>query len=378
MVVGTMRTDVIKLNAADPDLSKIREAAEVVDAGGLVAFPTETVYGIAARVRSDTLAMLDSLKGRNRSKPYTLHIGQKDEVGRYVPSIGLRAERLVENAWPGPLTVVFELDANDIDRQKTTLAREVFEGLYRDNSIGIRCPDSGIAAALLRHTSNPVVAPSANMAGQPPGVNADAVLSAFSGRVDLVIDGGECKYGMSSTVAKIGKDGLEILRAGVYTDAEVETMSEVTFLIVCTGNTCRSPMAEGIFRKYLAEKLGCEVDHLGRKGYKVSSAGVLDMADHSASSEAVAACAAKGVDIRAHRSQTLTPRLVEESSRVFAMERMHQAKVAALSPGAAARCVLLAGDSEIADPIGQRQAVYNACADLIEESVRKRISELVI
>ena len=76
MVVGTMRTDVIKLNAADPDLSKIREAAEVVDAGGLVAFPTETVYGIAARVRSDTLAMLDSLKGRDRSKPYSLLIGQ--------------------------------------------------------------------------------------------------------------------------------------------------------------------------------------------------------------------------------------------------------------------------------------------------------------
>lgn len=137
-------------------------------------------------------------------------------------------------------------------------------------------------------------------------------------------------------------------------------------------------MAEGIFRKYLAEKLGCEVDCLGRKGYKVSSAGVLDMAGFSASSEAVAACAAKGVDIRAHRSRTLSRRLIEESSRVFAMERMHQAKVAALSPGAAAKCVLLAGDSEIPDPIGQQQAVYNACADLIEEAVRKRISELVI
>lgn len=378
MVVGTMRTDVMKLDAADLDLSKIREAAEVVDAGGLVAFPTETVYGIAARVRSHTLAMLDSLKGRDRSKPYTLHIGQKDEVGRYVPSIGLRAERLVENAWPGPLTVVFELDAKGIDRQERTLAREVFKGLYRGNSIGIRCPENAIAAAVLRHTNNPVVAPSANMAGQPPAVNADGVLSAFSGMIDLVIDGGQCRYGTSSTVAKIGKDGPEILRAGVYTDAEVETMSQVTFLIVCTGNTCRSPMAEGIFRKYLAEKLGCEVDQLGEKGYKVSSAGVLNMACLSASSEAVAACAAKGVDIKAHRSQTLTRRLVEESSRVFAMERMHQGKVAALSPGAAARCVLLAGDSEIPDPIGQRQAVYNACADLIEEAVRKRISELVI
>ncbi len=378
MVVGTMGTDIIKLDAADLDLSKIRRAAEVVDAGGLVAFPTETVYGIAARVRSDSLARLDSVKGRDPSKPYTLHIGEKVEVGRYVPSIGLRAERLVENAWPGPLTVVFELDSKDMDRQERTLAREVFEGLYRDNSIGIRCPDNAIAAALLGHTSNPVVAPSANMAGQSAAVDAGAVLSAFSGEIDLVLDGGRCKYGMSSTVAKIGKHGLEILRAGVYADAEVEIMSQVTFLILCTGNSCRSPMAEGIFRKYLAEKLGCEVDCLGRKGYKVSSAGVLDMAGLSASSEAVAACAAKGVDIRAHRSQTLTRRLVEESSRVFAMERMHQARVAALSPGAAAKCVLLAGDSEIPDPIGQQQAVYNGCADLIEEAVRKRISELVI
>ncbi|MCK4294664.1 MAG: threonylcarbamoyl-AMP synthase [Planctomycetes bacterium] len=373
-----METKVTKLDAANIDLQHIKKAAELVDSGRLVAFPTETVYGIACRVGAESLSELTNLKDRDPAKPYTLHIGQKEEVGRYVPRLGLRAKKLVEKAWPGPLTIVFELDPKDIDRQKGTLKQEIFQGLYRDTSIGIRCPDNSIAAALLQQTRNPVVAPSANLAGQSPAVDADQVLAAFSGRIDLVLDAGPCKYGKSSTVVKIGKRGLDILRGGVYSEAEVEAMSEIKLLLVCTGNTCRSPMGEGIFRKYLAEKLGCEVDRVGEMGYKVSSAGVLDMTGRPASNEAVAACAAKGVDIRSHRSQTLSGRLIEESDYIFVMERVHQARVVALSPDAVSRCVLLAENDDIADPIGQRQAVYNKCAELIEEGVRKRIGELVI
>ena len=215
------------------------------------------------------------------------------------------------------------------------------------------------------------------MGGQAPGVDAQEVLAALGGKIDLVLDGGPCKYGKSSTVAKTGKQGVEILRGGVYSEAEVRAFSQVNFLCVCTGNTCRSPMAEGFFRKYLAEKLQCEVDHLGRMGYKVASSGLLNMAGSSASSESVAACSARGVDISSHRSQPLSLGLIEESDRIFAMERMHQARVVALSPEAAGKCVLLAED-DISDPVGQEQAVYDRCADLIEDAVRKRIGEFLL
>jgi tRNA threonylcarbamoyl adenosine modification protein (Sua5/YciO/YrdC/YwlC family) len=376
--MSQMKTKVVKLDTHKANISKIKEAAALVDAGGLAAFPTETVYGIACRVKYESLAKLDKLKGRDPDKHYTLHIGQKSDARKYVPTVRLRAQQLINKAWPGPLTIIFELDDRDIDRQQTNLNNEVFESLYKDNSIGIRCPANPIASILLRLTHNPVVAPSANITGRTPAGDAEQVLAQFSGQIELLLDAGPCKYKESSTVVKIGKKSLEILRPGVYSQVELETMSEVKFLFVCTGNTCRSPMAVGIFRKYLAKKLQCEVDHLYKMGYKVSSAGIMDTGGWPASTEAIAACAAKGIDIKAHKSRTLSRKLVEENDFIFAMGRMHSERITALSPEAASKCALLAENEEIADPIGQPESIYNNCAELIEEAVKRRIGGLVI
>lgn len=376
--MAPMQTKIVKLDATNVDLAKIKEAASLVDDGGLVAFPTETVYGIACRVKTDSLARLNNIKGRDPTKYYSLHIGQKNDVRKYVPTIGLRAEKLIRNAWPGPLTIVFELDHTDIDKQKKNLEREFFKSLYKNNSIGIRCPDNPIATILLQSTYNPVVAPSANTAGQSPAVDADQALAQLSGQIELLLDAGPCKYKNTSTVVKIGKMGIEILRPGVYSQAQLDAMSAVKFLFVCTGNTCRSPMAEGIFRKYLAEKLKCDVDQLNKIGYKICSAGIMDAAGAPASAEAIAACAARGIDLVAHRNQGLSKELIEESDLIFAMERMHQQKIIGLSPEAANKCFLLAGDTGIPDPIGHSQEFFNSCADMIEAAVKKKISELVI
>lgn len=373
-----METKIVKLDADKADRAKMKEAAAMVDAGALAAFPTETVYGIACRARSDSLTKLNRLKGRGPGKPYTLHISQKSDIRKYVPTIGLKAQKLITKAWPGPLTIVFKLGDRDISKQRDNLDAEAFKSLYRDGSIGIRCPDNPIASMLLAETQSPVVAPSANVTGQEAAVAADQVLEQFSGRIELLLDGGACKYKKNSTVAKVGKRGLEILRPGAYPPAELEALATIQFLFVCTGNTCRSPMAEGIFRKYLAEKVQCNVDELERMGYKVVSAGVLDMAGAAASTGAIEACAAKQVDIRAHKSRKLSRQLIEESDFVFAMEQGHRETVGALSPEATNKCLLLAQEHEVPDPIGQPQELFNSCANMIEEAVKKRIDELVI
>jgi L-threonylcarbamoyladenylate synthase len=373
-----MQTKMIKFDSTSIDSSKIKEAASLVDDGGLVAFPTETVYGIACRARTDSLSKLNVIKGRDPAKHYTLHISQKNEVNKYVPSIGLRAKKLIKKAWPGPLTLVFELDDNNINKQKKILDKEHFRNLYKNNSIGIRCPENPIAAMLLQETSNPVIAPSANLANQPPAVDAKEVLAQLSGKIELLMDAGTCKYKKSSDVVKIGKMGLQILRLGIHSKAQLDAMSVVKFLFVCTGNTCRSPMAEGIFKKYLAEKLQCKVDQLEQAGYKISSGGIMNTSGFPASAGALAACAVKGIDLSAHRNKGLTKELIEESDVIFAMEHIHKDNIIALNHQAADKCFLLAKDKEISDPIGHPQEIFNKCADMIEAAVKERISEFVI
>ncbi|MHC4155785.1 MAG: L-threonylcarbamoyladenylate synthase [Planctomycetota bacterium] len=373
-----METRVIRVGLGISDAEAIRDAAVVVDGGGLVAFPTETVYGIACRAKAESIARLDELKGGRADKAYTLHISDKGEVGRYVPRVGLRVRKLVERAWPGPLTMVFELDAQDAGKQRERLEKEVYESLYRDGSIGIRCPDNAIASSLLREAAGPVVAPSANLSGEAPAVDAAGVLAQLSGRIDVLLDGGPCRYKRSSTVVRVSKGSLQILRSGVYAPEELQAVSQVTFLFVCTGNTCRSPMAQGMFGKYLSEKLGCKVDDLAKMGYKVGSAGTIDVGGFPASPEAARACAAKGVDIRAHGSRVLSEQLIKESDVIFAMCGMHRDRVVALDSDAGEKCVLLSSGGDIPDPIGQPQEVYERCADLIEQAVKKRIGELVV
>lgn len=373
-----MQTKIIKIDSDKPDVEKIKEAARLLDSGGLVAFPTETVYGIGCRAQADSLARLDEVKQRIGEKHYTLHIGRKEDVRKYVSGISARAEKLIRKGWPGPISIVFELTRQEIEKVQGILEREVFAYMYKDNSIGIRCPDNSAAAMLIQNTVWPIVAPSANITGREPTTQAQEVLDQFDGQIDLLLDGGPCKYRKGSTVVKIGKNELQILRPGVVSKDELQSLSTINILFVCTGNICRSPIAKGLFQKYLAKNLECKVDRLEEMGYKVDSAGAMAIPGLKASSESVAFCAERGVDISTHRSRPLTGDLLLDCDYVYVMCQAHRQHVVSLRPEAAKQSWLLAEDQEIPDPIGGGEQAYKRSGALIEEAVKKRVAEFLL
>jgi tRNA threonylcarbamoyl adenosine modification protein (Sua5/YciO/YrdC/YwlC family) len=375
-----MKTRIIKINDIAQQQDIIQEAAKIVENGGLVAFPTETVYGIACRVSPDSFDKLDDAKGRTPDKRYTLHIATTDQLKTYIPKLNLRTQKLTEKAWPGPVTIVFDLDENQLKEQAQTLDTAVFKVLYKGGTLGVRCPDNAISYELLSRISVPVVAPSANLTGNTPATNSREVIEQLDGKIDMILDGGEsmgCKYNQSSTVIRVNGSKIEILREGVVDSKQIDAMSSIQICFVCTGNTCRSPMAEVFCKKYLTEKLNCDIDELPAFGYKVCSAAMMNAYGNSASPEVIEICRKKGIDATSHKSQTLEAGLVRDSDFLYVMTAMHRKHLLQIWPSAVNKCCLLDANGDVTDPIGAGQRIYNACAKQINDAVERRLCEIM-
>lgn len=355
-------------------IEAIRGAAAALADGGLVAFPTETVYGVAAVATPEALAKLDALKGDRARKPFTVHIGDPARAADYASDPSPLARRLMTKGWPGPLTLVLDAraDANSALGKLDARARSA---IVHDGTVGLRCPDHHVAAMLLESVSMPVVATSANRAGQRPPRDANDVAAALSGAVDVILDGGPSTYAKPSTVVRVRADDYELLREGVYDARTIRRLATYNMLFVCTGNTCRSPMAEGLARKWIADRFGCAPDDIEAHGYSVGSAGAFASDGAPASPHAVTALLERGVDIAGHQSRALQREQVTRADVIYGLTQDHVDAVDRLVAAAGGKTQRLDPERDIPDPIGHDLDVYREAADAIEKALVRRLQE---
>ncbi len=345
--------------ARDLDPALLEEPARILRGGGVVAFPTETVYGlgVVASLPSAVLRLTE-LKRRPDGKPYSYHLSHVSQVKEVAGNLPFQAQKLIDRYFPGPLTLVVPAGKDS-----------------GQEYVGLRVPANDIARKLIELVGSPLLVPSANPSGAPPAISAQEVLHYFGDEIDAVVDGGTCCLKQASTVVKVTEAGYQVLREGIITRDMVHQLLEGRrFLFVCTGNTCRSPMAAEIFQRRLAERLGKSPEDLGELGYRIESAGTFAARGNRASEYAVEVLREQGGDLSRHLSQPVTVELLTNADRVLALGHSNYKAVELLReevPIVKRPHLEMLSEAGIADPVGGELHEYRECAREIEKAIER-------
>jgi L-threonylcarbamoyladenylate synthase len=343
----------------------------LLSAGKLVVLPTETVYGIAGILtNSSTREAMIRLRKSPEAKPLTIHIARREDALQYVGEMNELGRRMMRKLWPGPVGLMFDVPE---ERRKEVAARlGVAESdIYDGGAIALRCPDHPVFFDVVSQVREPVVLTAASGLH----LRGEEIGPEISEKVEAIYDAGDTRFSKPSTIVRLRGNRHEIVRAGVYDERIIERMLKTTILFVCSGNTCRSPMAEAIARQYLAERLKIPPDDLDRTGINVVSAGSYAMPGSKATPQAVDAVKIMGLDLSRHRSRPLTVELIHQADVIYTMGKGHARAVASLVPSATDKVSTLDPERDIEDPIGGDLSLYTEVADQIKALVERRLGE---